>query len=778
MANTRFKTENGLLVTGANSHFFDDVYVGNTSYNQISNPSVGSNLYVYGDLLYVAGNLHVIGDEIIGGNTIYNVNIVPGEDGLDLGSVDYQFDGHFANVIVYGFLNPVSNGINLGSSTRRWNLFANSIDVSGTSSLNTVSITGATTISNTLNVTRAVTFSNTLSVTGATNLSNTLIVTGATTLSNTLVTIGAVTFSNTLNITGATSIGGTLNVTRAVTFANTLNVAGAVNFSNTLNVFGNVNIANSLTILGNTTFSNNVVFNSNVTFISEVSLPGDLNFNSLSITNNLTLGGNINIDGSVHTINGNVNFDAGTLFIDGVNGRVGIGTTTPDTKLSIAGAANVTGRLYAGSLVVGGAGTIGGLFTADGNAIIGGSANVATVLRVGARGAESNGVISNNSTILLGNTSVYASLGPDDLLLRSLKDVSPGGLGNGQVKIVGSGYSGYMAMDSSGLHLGHNSISRNLTLDINETPRLTLQHNNQHTLTGSLNVTGTISGDASGLNNVNWIESVAVDADTNIATTGSPNVWTSGAAHTVTIPSGIDTVDVQIYLEILVEQTTTSASATDVGLATGTASLSGINVSGSVSGDYDAGGGTTSSTSLAGSATYSTDPGIRIVTDAGAGPGNPELRYRLLRDGVEVFISDWTQVSTAGSFVTALNTVRDGAPRTLPTHASTTYTFQYQWRKISSNPAASAGTITVSSGALRAVQGTGTNFQAFLGPRQSMVISGTAYSISEVLNPSLIVLETPLPGAVTGVAYTISDNLSVLKALQKRLILNFTGFRT
>ena len=38
----------------------------------------------------------------------------------------------------------------------------------------------------------------------------------------------------------------------------------------------------------------------------------------------------------------NANFDAGTLFIDGVNNRVGIGNTTPAHALSIAGALRTT----------------------------------------------------------------------------------------------------------------------------------------------------------------------------------------------------------------------------------------------------------------------------------------------------------------------------------------------------------------------------------------------------------------------------------------------------
>ena len=57
MANTRFKAENGILVTGANSIFMQQV-------------QVNANLTVNSDLLYVGGNLYVQGDQIISGTTV------------------------------------------------------------------------------------------------------------------------------------------------------------------------------------------------------------------------------------------------------------------------------------------------------------------------------------------------------------------------------------------------------------------------------------------------------------------------------------------------------------------------------------------------------------------------------------------------------------------------------------------------------------------------------------------------------------------------------------
>jgi hypothetical protein len=44
-------------------------------------------------------------------------------------------------------------------------------------------------------------------------------------------------------------------------------------------------------------------------------------------------------------ISGNVNFDSGALFVDGVNNRIGINNTTPDAALTITGSANVSANV-------------------------------------------------------------------------------------------------------------------------------------------------------------------------------------------------------------------------------------------------------------------------------------------------------------------------------------------------------------------------------------------------------------------------------------------------
>ena len=180
MANTRFKTENGLLVTGGNAQF-DDVV------------RMNANLTVAADLILVTGYLQVQGAQIFTGGQLYTSDIVADVDGLNIANTTNQFNAFLGTVRVFDGLFPQGNTLPLGNTTSRFVITANTLNLSGNAAItgnltvsNTMSVTGAVTLSNTLSVTNTVTLSNTLSVTGATTLSNTLAVTGATTLSNTI----------------------------------------------------------------------------------------------------------------------------------------------------------------------------------------------------------------------------------------------------------------------------------------------------------------------------------------------------------------------------------------------------------------------------------------------------------------------------------------------------------------------------------------------------------------------------------------------------------------
>ncbi len=72
------------------------------------------------------------------------------------------------------------------------------------------------------------------------------------------------------------------------------------------------------------------------------------------LTSNYSVpGGTITFDGSdINITNGDLNVDSGTLFVDEANNRVGIGTTTPGSKLHVVGDILTDGPVLIGSTVV------------------------------------------------------------------------------------------------------------------------------------------------------------------------------------------------------------------------------------------------------------------------------------------------------------------------------------------------------------------------------------------------------------------------------------------
>lgn len=140
MANTRFKTENSLLVTGDTNTQIDTISLFN------ANVSVNSSVLIVNGELYVGNtaagytsNLTVTGNMLIAGNLVYTNTNVTGDlradvDGLDLGNTTNRFDMFIREGYVYSLINPSSNTITLGNSTQRWVMSGNTLDLS--SSLN------------------------------------------------------------------------------------------------------------------------------------------------------------------------------------------------------------------------------------------------------------------------------------------------------------------------------------------------------------------------------------------------------------------------------------------------------------------------------------------------------------------------------------------------------------------------------------------------------------------------------------------------------------------
>lgn len=155
------------------------------------------------------------------------------------------------------------------------------LNVSGDSTLSTLSVTGNSDldgnldVGGTLTVTGATTLGSTLGVTGATTLNNTLNVSGKTTVSNEIVAASSITTNKNLYVSGGA------NISNFGKFGGYVYVSGADNDGYGLvvekkaNIKGDIIIGGDLDVTGDSTFVN--------TYIT-----GDATINNLSVTGNAT----------------------------------------------------------------------------------------------------------------------------------------------------------------------------------------------------------------------------------------------------------------------------------------------------------------------------------------------------------------------------------------------------------------------------------------------------------------------------------------------------------
>ena len=83
-------------------------------------------------------------------------------------------------------------------------------------------------------------------------------------------------------------------------------------------------------------------------------------------------------------------------------------------------------------------------------------------------------------------TNVITSSG---LFINNGNDIDPDINGSGQLKISGNAYTGYIALNGSGMNIGHNSLSKNLTLQIDEETKLSILTNGNISSSGGQFIT-------------------------------------------------------------------------------------------------------------------------------------------------------------------------------------------------------------------------------------------------------------------------------------------------
>ena len=394
------------------------------------------------------------------------------------------------------------------------------------------------------------------------------------------------TASANLNITSSTIFtGAAINATSNVAVLNTnthINSTFTYVVGGLANVTSNVSITNANTNIVATAFGVQGVatLTGNVTFKANSSL------SSVVLTSNATTS-NLAISVNQMAVTGNVTVDAGTLFVDAANNRVGISNTTPDADLAVTGSANVSGSVrIATNLNTVGTSIVNGAFTVNNTAAVGNT----TV----------TGFINASSYGTFGGTVNATSLNIGANVNASTTQLN---IGNATVNTV---------LTQTGLTLGTSasntstSITAN-TLTVGNTTTGTINafalNISGLTSTGNTTVTGFINASSYGTfsGTVN-ATSLNIGANVNVSTTqlNIGNATSNAVASQTGLNIGTSTSNVQIGASAITVGNTTSGTVNAFALnisgltSTGNTTVSGfVNVS-----TYGTFGGTVNAAAL------------------------------------------------------------------------------------------------------------------------------------------------------------------------------------
>ena len=353
------------------------------------NLTIGPNTTARNSKLTVAGTANIVGNAAFGGDITVSANVVA--TNLNIG----------ANVTVG------ADYVKLGNSTV--NAYANSTRISVSNSTSNVTITPA-----------SIAFSGT-----ANNTSFVGTVTAANVVSNAQLTANLANYQTTAGLSA--------NVAKLT--ANNTSFVGTVTAANVVsNAQLSANLANYQTTAGlsanvATLTANNAGYLGGIIASSYQTTSGNVSLTNITSTTNAT--------SNVVTIGAaNASFDSGVLFVDSVNNRVGVNTTTPDAALTVNGSVNVASNLWiGGNFTVNGTLTTTGTFQATGDInpsvdgyslgnttfrwnLVGINANLVGNVAVGANLTLNNSMIAGNSlvnstAVFTGNSTVYAVLTKD-----------------------------------------------------------------------------------------------------------------------------------------------------------------------------------------------------------------------------------------------------------------------------------------------------------------------------------------------------------------------------